>query len=93
MVEMIESPISVIFISIPARPALDEAVSQTLKLAREGKSIAVHCSAAIGRTGLFLAELAKKAMGLDGERALNWGRLYVLGVVETEGQSEMVVGG
>ncbi len=76
---------------VPTRPALDEAVAQTLKLARAGKSIAVHCSAGIGRTGLFLAELAKKAMGLDGERALYWVRLYVPGAVEREGQRGIVV--
>lgn len=73
------------------RPALDEAVDQAMKLAREGKSIAVHCSAGIGRTGLFLAELAKRAVGLDGERALYWVRLYVPGAVETEGQRGRVV--
>ncbi|NUM47567.1 MAG: dual specificity protein phosphatase family protein [Anaerolineales bacterium] len=69
---------------VPARSALDEAVAQALKLAREGKSLAVHCSAGIGRTGLFLAELAKKAMGLDGEKALYWVRLYVPGAVENK---------
>lgn len=78
--------------SIPDRAELDQAVEQAIDLAKQGKNIAVHCSAGIGRTGLFMAEMAKQAMGMPGEEAVRWVRKYVPHAVETEEQVRFVVG-
>jgi len=77
---------------VPERAALNAAVGQVIDLARQGKNIAVLCSAGIGRTGVFMAEVAKKAMGMKGQSALYWVRLYIDGAVETEEQERFVVG-
>jgi len=57
---------------------------------REGKNIAVHCLAGIGRTGVFLACLAKENLELDGERAIIWVRESVRGAMENEDQEQFV---
>jgi len=51
----------------------------------------VHCSTGVGRTGLFMAEVAKRAMKMAGQSALHWVRLYLDGAVETEEQESFVV--
>jgi protein-tyrosine phosphatase len=56
----------------------------------EGKNIAVHCLAGIGRTGVFLACLAKENLELDGERAIIWVRESVRGAMENEDQEQFV---
>lgn len=76
---------------VPERAALNHAVQKTIDLARQGKNIAVHCSAGVGRTGLFMAEVAKQAMQMTGQAALYWVRLYIDGAVETEEQERFVV--
>ena len=77
---------------VPAKADLERAVQSTIEQARAGKHIAVHCSAGIGRTGLFTACLAKHVLGLSGEEAIVWIRRYIPGAVETSIQRQLVIG-
>lgn len=77
---------------VPSRPALEQAVQETLQLAQQGKNVAVHCSAGIGRTGFFIAALAKESMQISGEDAITWVRGYVPGAVETPVQERFLTG-
>ncbi len=56
----------------------------------DGENIAVHCLAGIGRTGVFLACLAKENLSFDGERAINWVRGAVPGAMENDYQEQFV---
>jgi hypothetical protein len=77
---------------VPAKADLERGVQSTIELARTGQHIAVHCSAGIGRTGLFTACLAKHVLGLSGEDAIAWIRRYIPGAVETSIQKQLVMG-
>jgi ADP-ribosyl-[dinitrogen reductase] hydrolase len=77
--------------AIPEPGGLSRSLDQALAAAQAGKHIAVHCHGGIGRTGLFLATLATRALGLPGEQALAWVRGYVPGAVETAQQVEFVL--
>ena len=86
-------------ISCPIRdfsvPASDRELSQTLEAvleqAKAGRNIAVHCNAGFGRTGTFLACLARRAFGYDGNRAINWVRAYVPPALENPEQMQFVL--
>ena len=45
--------------------------------ARAGKNIGVHCMAGIGRTGIFMACLAKHHLNLNGQEAIDWVRKFI----------------
>jgi protein-tyrosine phosphatase len=77
-------------LGVPEREPLARAVDTALDLARKGRSIAVHCHAGIGRTGMFLAIMAGIRMGLNGPAAVSFVREYVYGAVETIEQLDMV---
>jgi protein-tyrosine phosphatase len=68
---------------------LENALQQVLKKAHEGENIAVHCFAGRGRTGLFLALLARRIMGIDGKTAIAFLRRY-FPAVETAAQERLV---
>ncbi len=59
---------------VPSRPALEQAVQETLHSAQQGKNIAVHCYAGKGRTGLFMAALVMESMHICGKDAIAWVR-------------------
>ena len=77
---------------VPAKADLERGVQSTIEQARAGKNIAVHCSAGIGRTGLFTASLAKHVLGVSGEDAIAWIRHSIPGAVETWAQRQLVLG-
>ena len=68
-------------------PTVDAAVQH----ARDGKNVAVHCYAGLGRTGMFLALMAREILDLEGEPAIEWVRQHVKGAVQTEDQKNFVV--
>ncbi len=77
--------------SVPAKDDLEQAVQQTIAYAQVGHHIVIHCSAGIGRTGLFTAYLAKRCLGLSGAEALQWVRHYIPRAVESPEQQRLVL--
>jgi protein-tyrosine phosphatase len=77
--------------SMPTKDDLEQAVQQTLAYARAGQHIVIHCSAGIGRTGLFTAYLAKRYLGFSGAEALQWVRHFIPRAVETPEQQRLVL--
>jgi len=69
---------------------LNHTLEQVITLAKEGKNIAVHCFAGRGRTGMLLALMARRVLGLGGEEAITWVRQY-FPAVETEAQARVVI--
>jgi protein-tyrosine phosphatase len=76
---------------IPAKDALDRVVTSTIEYAQAGHHIVIHCSAGIGRTGLFAAYLAKRVFGLSGQEALQWIRRFIPPAVETPEQEQLLL--
>ena len=76
---------------IPSPQALCVALDATAREAQSGRHVVIHCSAGIGRTGLFTACLAKKLLNLSGEKAIEWVRRYIADAVETPQQRQFVV--
>jgi protein-tyrosine phosphatase len=76
--------------STPDESALNAAVEQALAEAQAGKNLAIHCHYGKGRTGMFAACLARRALGLGGQEALDWVRSHLRGAVETPEQEEVV---
>lgn len=76
---------------IPDPKDLRLAVNSAYDLAKEGKNVAIHCHAGIGRTGTFAACLARQALGLTGEGAISWVRELIPHAVETGQQRNVVL--
>jgi protein-tyrosine phosphatase len=75
----------------PQREILSQTITNTIQQARRGEHILVHCSAGCGRTGLFLAELAKAIKGYSGEEAIEYIRKWLPCAIESEGQKAFVL--
>lgn len=72
--------------SVPEQGALDEAIRQTIQAAKQGRTVAIHCHAGLGRTGMFAACMAKVVFGMDGQEARVWVREHIRDAVETREQ-------
>lgn len=57
---------------------------------KKGTNVAVHCQAGIGRTGLFLATLAKKVHKIKGNAAIELIRKELKGALETKVQMKLM---
>lgn len=68
---------------------LKKSLDEVIERAKKGENIAVHCFAGRGRTGLYIALLARKVFGLDGQEAIDFVRKY-FPAVETQAQEELV---
>jgi protein-tyrosine phosphatase len=86
--EVIHLPIS--DYNIPTQAALSSAIDTALARARAGHHLAVHCYAGYGRTGLFLACMARRALGMTANAAIEWVRSYIPTSIESPEQVEMV---
>jgi protein-tyrosine phosphatase len=87
--EVIHLPIT--DFSVPSKDALTDTVSKVIEHAQIGDNIVIHCSAGVGRTGLFAACLARRILGLSGEDAIRWVRRFIPEAVETSEQWQMVI--
>jgi protein-tyrosine phosphatase len=76
---------------VPTEEDQAQVVTSTIAYAQAGHNIAVHCSAGIGRTGLFMASLAQRVLGLTGTEALQWVRYSIPRAVETADQQRLVL--
>jgi len=76
---------------VPSKEDLEEAIKKTVEHARAGQNIVIHCHAGLGRTGLFVAYVAKRVLGLSSEEAILWTRKYIPGALETYEQNKMVM--
>ena len=75
---------------IPKAETLLPALEQVKAAAQAGRNIAVHCNAGIGRTGLFMACLARQVFGMPGAQAIAWVQQYIAHAVENELQVTFV---
>lgn len=71
--------------------AFSTVIDGVMNDAQNGKNIAVHCYAGIGRTGMFLALMARRILGMSGEEAVEWVRDYVDGAVQTFDQVKVIM--
>ena len=76
---------------VPEKEELEKTVNLTLSNAKAGRNMIIHCHAGIGRTGLFVAYLARRVLGLSGAEAIRWVRRYIPGAVEVSEQEEMIL--
>ena len=76
--------------SAPSVQSLTKVIDAVMAYAESGRNVVVHCSAGQGRTGTFMACLARKIFGFSGDEAIRWVRQYIPGAVETELQERLV---
>jgi len=71
--------------------ALTNVLHEVREKAENGEKIAVHCFAGRGRTGMFIALLARLMLGMEGQEAIDWVRQYFQ-AIETTAQEQVVIG-
>ena len=72
------------------KKSFKEILENVIAVAEHGENIAVHCYAGIGRTGLFLACLAKLYYQLTGQEAIDCIRQTLPYAVENPKQEEFI---
>lgn len=83
-------PVPVEDFSAPPHGAFDDAIQQVILLAKQGETIALHCHAGVGRTGMFAACLARELWGWDGKPATAWVRQFIPNAIDTDFQVKFV---
>lgn len=87
--EVIHYPIQ--DLQIPLDPiGFDKVITNVINQAKSGAYIACHCLAGLGRTGLLLAAIAKKSLGLSGKDAIHWIRNFIPGAIENTEQERFI---
>jgi protein-tyrosine phosphatase len=76
---------------VPSQDEFHEAIRKTLEHAQNGQNLVIHCHAGLGRTGVFVARLARKVLGLSNEEAICWTRKHIPHALETPNQIEWVI--
>jgi len=74
--------------NVPSREDLEKAVRKTVEHAQAGRNVVIHCHAGLGRTGLFVAYLAKQVLGLSSAEAVRWTKKYIPNALDTDEQRE-----
>ena len=87
--QMIHLPIP--DLDVPSKEELSEAIEKTLEHAQAGQNVVIHCHAGLGRTGLFVAYLAKRVLGLSSEEAIHWTRKHIPYALETYEQLRFII--
>ena len=75
---------------VPPIEELKQNVTEVHEYSLQGRNIAIHCQAGIGRTGTFAACLARRTLGLTGDEAIRWVRKWIQGGIETQEQEKLV---
>ena len=76
----------------PSEPdSFDETLNQIENALREGRNVAVHCLAGLGRTGIVAACLAARVLDLSGLDAIRWVREHVPGALQSTRQENFVI--
>jgi protein-tyrosine phosphatase len=89
-IQRVEFPIRDFF--APEDPqAFQAVVAEAREHAHHGRNIAVHCYAGVGRTGLFLAELAIQHYGWNVREAVEWLRESLPLAVENDYQYQFLL--
>ena len=76
--------------SAPEKGHWDRPIAEVIALLTEGRNVAVHCHAGLGRTGMFVACLAQDVLGLSGDESVDWVRDYVPWAIDTYMQKQFV---
>lgn len=76
---------------VPDRDELNSSVEAAFAEISAGRNLAVHCNAGLGRTGMFLGCLAKKALDLSGNEAILFIRSFIPEAIETAEQESVVL--
>ena len=76
--------------STPKWEPFDQALQAVVERSQAGEHTVVHCLAGVGRTGMFMACLAYKLLGKDGESAIQWVRRFIPRAVEKEPQEQFI---
>jgi len=81
----------IIDFSTPDKDSILKALDAAETAARDGKHLAVHCHAGVGRTGTFMACLARRLYQLPAIDAIQWVRQYIPDAVEVPEQEYLVM--
>jgi len=75
----------------PDIDALEDAIAAAIDHAQAGGNLAAHCMAGLGRTGVFMACMAKRHLSLNGAEAIDWVRRHIPGAMENSLQEQFVI--
>lgn len=89
-IQRVEFPIRDFFAPVDGA-AFQAVVAEARLYALQGKNIAVHCYAGVGRTGLFLAEMVIQHFSMEVHDAIDWLRETLPLAVENDYQYKFLL--